>query len=94
VRADRRRHGVGAALMEPLERVIRNAYVLGALGSTDAGVPFYEARGWLPWRGPRSVLTPDGVSPRPDGTVLVLPGEASLDLDGELTCDWRDGDAW
>ena len=35
VRADRRRRGHGAAAMAALERVIRGAYDLGALGSTD-----------------------------------------------------------
>jgi aminoglycoside 2'-N-acetyltransferase I len=33
-----------------------------------------------------------------DGAVYVLPGAAtldpSLDVTGELTCDWRDGDVW
>ena len=35
VRADRRRRGVAAALMDEIERVIRGAYDLGALGTTD-----------------------------------------------------------
>ena len=29
-----------------------------------------------------------------DGHIYVLPVEARLDLFGELTCDWRDGDLW
>jgi aminoglycoside 2'-N-acetyltransferase I len=29
-----------------------------------------------------------------DGTVFVLPVSAPLDLSGELTCDWREGDVW
>ena len=29
-----------------------------------------------------------------DGCIYVLPGAAELDLGGELTCDWRDGDVW
>ena len=29
-----------------------------------------------------------------DGCVYVLPGDIPLDLSGELTCDWRDGDVW
>jgi aminoglycoside 2'-N-acetyltransferase I len=33
-----------------------------------------------------------------DGAVYVLPGaaplEPPLDVTGELTCDWRDGDVW
>lgn len=35
VRANRRRRGHGAALMAALERVVRGAYDLGALGATD-----------------------------------------------------------
>jgi aminoglycoside 2'-N-acetyltransferase I len=37
-----------------------------------------------------------GVRPTPDeqGGVLVLEGAVPLELDGELTCDWRDGDVW
>jgi aminoglycoside 2'-N-acetyltransferase I len=96
VRADRRRHGVGGALMEPLERAIRAAYELGALGATDMAAAFYAARGWQPWRGPTSALTPTGPmrTPDEDGGIYVLAAGAPLDLDGELACDWRDGDAW
>jgi aminoglycoside 2'-N-acetyltransferase I len=96
VRADRRGRGHAGAMMDALERVVRGAYDLGALGATDAAVPLYAGRGWQLWRGPLSALTPDGVVPTPDedGSVYVLPGEAPLDLDGELTCDWRDGDVW
>ncbi len=35
VRGDRRRRGHGAAVMTALERVIRGAYEIGALGATD-----------------------------------------------------------
>ena len=35
VRADRRRRGHAAAMMEELERVVRGAYDLGALGASD-----------------------------------------------------------
>jgi aminoglycoside 2'-N-acetyltransferase I len=96
VRADRRRRGVGASLMAPLERAALRAYDVAALGSTDEGAPFYLSRGWVLWRGPTSALTPDGVRPTPDadGAVHVLLGAEELDLDGELTCDWRDGDVW
>ena len=73
------------------------AYDLLALGATDEGMRLYVSRGWEPWRGRLSALTPDGVVPTPDeeGYVLVLPGAVALDLDGERsTCDWRDGDVW
>jgi aminoglycoside 2'-N-acetyltransferase I len=96
VRADRRGRGHGAAVMAAVERVIRGAYDLGALGSTDAALGFYGARGWRPWEGPLRALTPDGVVATPDeqGGILVLPGGVPLDLAGDLTCGWRDGAVW
>jgi aminoglycoside 2'-N-acetyltransferase I len=96
VRADRRRRGHGAAVMDALERVVRGAYDLGALGATDEGAGLYTSRGWQQWRGPLYALTPDGVirTEEDDGGVYVLPVTTALDLSGELTCDWRDGDVW
>jgi aminoglycoside 2'-N-acetyltransferase I len=96
VRADRRGQGHGAAMMGALERVLRRAYDLGALGATDEGARFYAARGWKLWRGPSSALTPAGVrrTPDDDGCLYVFELAVPLDLDGELTCDWRDGDVW
>lgn len=96
VRADRRGRGHGAAMMTALERVIHNAYDLGALGAADDAATFYAARGWQPWRGPSSALTPHGIhrTPDEDGSLYVLATSATLDLGGELTCDWREGDAW
>jgi aminoglycoside 2'-N-acetyltransferase I len=96
VRADRRRQGHGAALMDALERVIRGAYELGALGATDPGARFYAGRGWKRWEGPTSALTPHGIARTEgdDGAVYVLELDVPLDIDGELTCDWRDGDVW
>ncbi|MFD8787144.1 GNAT family N-acetyltransferase [Kitasatospora sp. NPDC059599] len=96
VRADRRGRGHGGALMDAVERVVRGAYEVGVLGSSDEAVPFYRRRGWQPWRGPLCAITPGGLRPTPDeeGAVFVLPGSAPLDLDGRLACDWRDGDVW
>lgn len=96
VRADQRRRGHGATLMAAAERIVRGAYEVGALGATDAGAALYTSRGWQRWRGPTSALSPDGVVPTPeeDGCIYVLPVSAALDLEAELTCDWRDGDAW
>ncbi|HEX6075534.1 MAG TPA: GNAT family N-acetyltransferase [Micromonosporaceae bacterium] len=96
VRPDRQRHGIGGALMEPLERAVRTAYDLGALGSSDAGATFYQRRGWKLWQGPTRALTPTGVrrTEADDGCVHVLPVTVALDLTGTLTCDWRDGDVW
>jgi aminoglycoside 2'-N-acetyltransferase I len=96
VHPDRQGEGHGAALMGALERVLHGAYDLGALGSTDEGAGFYTARGWKLWQGPSSALTPTGIRPTPeaDGCLYVFELAVPLDLAGELTCDWRDGDVW
>src|SRR5215218_9304241 len=74
VRADHQRRGHGGEMMDALERVIRDAYEVGALGATDEGARFYAARGWRLWDGPLSALAPDGVVPTPDvqGAIYVL----------------------
>ena len=95
VRRDRHRRGHGRALMAALDHYLA-AYDLSALGASDEAAAFYPALGWQVWRGPLSALTPAGIVPTPDeqGGVLVRPGAVALDLDAELTCDWRDGDVW
>lgn len=95
VRSDRRRRGVAGGVMAELERVIRGAYDLGVLSSSEEGMPFYAARGWQLWQGDSAMLTPDGTVPTPDddGSIFVLP-VVELDLSRGLTGDWRDGDVW
>jgi aminoglycoside 2'-N-acetyltransferase I len=69
------------------------AYDLLALCSTGDGRALYEARGWSLWRGPTSAITPDGLRQTPDeDSIYVLGGV--VDLDGAITCDWREGDLW
>jgi aminoglycoside 2'-N-acetyltransferase I len=100
VPAGHRRRGHASAVMDALEAIIRGAYDAGALSASDAGAELYRSRGWLLWRGPTFAITPDGTrrTPDEDGSAFVLPVSlpvnAELDLDGELTCDWRDGDLW
>jgi aminoglycoside 2'-N-acetyltransferase I len=96
VRADRRRRGYAGAMMAALERVVRGAYDLGALATTEEAVQFYAARGWVPWQGATWALTPHGVrrTEDDDGAIYVLPVAVPLDVSGDLTCDWRDGDVW
>ena len=96
VREDWRGQGLARALMDAVEQVLRGAYQLGALSASEAGRHMYTSRGWLPWRGPTSVLAPTGVRPTPDddGTVFVLPVTVELDTSEAITCDWRDGDVW
>ena len=85
VRADRRRRGHATAMMTALERVVRRAYDLGALGATQEAVDFYLSRGWLRWQGPAFALTPAGVVRTPDeeGWIFVLPGPVPLDPTGD-----------
>jgi aminoglycoside 2'-N-acetyltransferase I len=96
VRADRRRQGHGALLMAALERVVRSAYQLGALGASPDGSRLYASRGWQLWRGPSSAMTPDGIrrTAETDGIIYVLPVSVPVDVSGQLTCDWRPGALW
>lgn len=97
VHRDWRRRGIGGRLMTEVERIIRGAYEVGALGTTDEGAPLYRSHGWLPWEGTTGVLTTGGTRPTPEDSsyVYVFPVEGHpLDLRGELVCDWRAGDVW
>lgn len=96
VRGDRRRRGHGAAVMSALEGIIRRAYELGALGTTDEAAVFYAARGWQLWTGTASVIAPGGLqrTREEEGAIYVLPVSAQLAADGDLACDWRGGDVW
>ena len=96
VREDWRGQGLAMAVMDALEQVVRGAYQLGALSSSEAGRHMYVSRGWLPWQGPSSVLAPVGVTRTPDDdrSLFVLPVSVELDTAAEITCDWRDGDVW
>ena len=96
VREDWRGQGLAGALMDAVEQVLRGAYQLGALSASEAGRHMYASRGWLPWRGPTSVLAPGGPirTPDDDGSVFVFPLGTNLDDTAPLACDWRDGDVW
>lgn len=94
VRRDRRRQGLGGAVMSPLEQLAGRAYDVAALASTDEGLAFYAGRGWQRWRGPTSALTPAGVVATPDADDCVFVLGGGLDPTGTLTCDWREGDLW
>jgi aminoglycoside 2'-N-acetyltransferase I len=96
VREDWRGQGLGKALLDAAEQVIRGAYPMGALSSSESARGIYADRGWLQWAGPTSVLTPQGLTrtPADDGTVFVLPVTVDLDPAADLVCDWRTGDVW
>jgi aminoglycoside 2'-N-acetyltransferase I len=96
VREDCRGQGLVHALLDGVEQVMRGAYQLGALSSSSRARGLYAKRGWLPWLGPTSVLTPTGAARTPDddGTIFVLPVAVEVDTSAELMCDWRAGDVW
>jgi aminoglycoside 2'-N-acetyltransferase I len=96
VREDWRGQGLGTALMDGAEQVIRGAYQLGALSPSESARELYLARGWLQWCGPTSVLAPGGLTRTPDDdtSVFVLPVTVTLDPTADLVCDWRTGDVW
>ncbi len=96
VREDWRGQGLATALMDAAEQVLRGAYQLGALSSSEAGRHMYTARGWLPWRGPTSVLAPSGMrrTPDDDRSLFVLPVTVEVDTGEAIACDFRDGDVW
>jgi len=96
VPADRRRQGVGAAMMHALDRYLLGGFELGALASSEVARAFYKGLGWQVWPGPTAVLGPDGVRPTPDedGGIFVRPISVRLDPAVPLVCDWRNGDVW
>ena len=96
VREDWRGQGLGHAVMDAIEQVIRGGYQLGALSASATGATLYRSRGWLRWGGPTSVLAPTGLvrTAQEDGKIFVLSNDVDLDPAAELVCDWRDGDVW
>jgi aminoglycoside 2'-N-acetyltransferase I len=70
------------------------SFDLGALSPSDPA--FYTRLGWELWRGPLGVATEDGVTPTPDGSVMIfrLPNTPPLDLHESLIAPWRTGDIW
>lgn len=87
------RRGHASTVLVALEG-LAPAYDLLALSATPAGQPLYLARGWQPWRGPRSVMAPSGTEATPAGAGTIMVLAAGLDLDAPISCDWRDGEVW
>ena len=96
VRTDRRRRGHGRTIMAALEQVIRGAYEIGALASSEEALDFYATLGWQLWTGTASVVAPSGIerTEEDEGGIYVLPISVQLTPHGDLACDWRDGDVW
>ncbi len=98
-RSDARGRGLGTALMHAVAEIICAHHDLGALSS--AADAFYEALGWVRWRGVTGVITePESRSwtrtPDEDGGIMVLRTTRTppLDLDAPIVCEQRSGDVW
>lgn len=95
---ERHGEGHGTTVMREVNRIIRDEYGLGGLGT--GSIAFYERLGWEVWRGPTSVRMPDGDrarSPRDDGHVMILRTPrtpATLSLDAPIAVDWRAEEPW
>lgn len=94
---DRQGQGFGSLVMDDIGSVVRAGFELGVLGTGRHH--FYERLGWVTWRGPAFLRTPDGEQRTPDeeGYLLVLRTPATppwLDVTGPISCDWRPGDVW
>jgi aminoglycoside 2'-N-acetyltransferase I len=92
----RQARGFGTKLMEAVDAYIRETFELGTLGTGHHH--FYERLGWETWRGPSFVRTASGIrrTPDEDGYILALvTGRGpALNLDAEISCEWRPGDVW
>jgi len=94
--AAHRRKGYGSIVMTRVGEIIADRYALGALST---GTPaLYAKLGWERWCGATFVDGPHGRerTANEDGGIMVLRTRRSphLDLDGDIACDWRPGDAW
>jgi aminoglycoside 2'-N-acetyltransferase I len=82
--------------MERIGDVIRGAYELGGLAAGEPAATLYRSLGWRAWEGETWALGPNGLTrtPEDDGGIYVLPVSATLDLAGDIACDWRAGEVW
>jgi aminoglycoside 2'-N-acetyltransferase I len=99
VRGDQQGRGLGRLVMDHAESIIRSRYDIGTLNAVESAAPFYEGRGWRPWRGPTQAECPSGVIDTYDRAdrIFILPDAGSARSFEEsipLICDWRVGDLW
>jgi len=92
-----RGQGLASSMIADINDIITRSYDFGALCATEQGLPVYRRAGWQVWRGPLWALTPDGIVATDDDRGAVMIYETSsvaVDLDTDLTADWRIGDVW
>lgn len=97
VDAAARGQGLASSMVAEINEIITRSYDFGALCATEQGLPVYQRAGWKVWRGPLWAATPEGIVATDEdrGAVMVYENDSvALDLDTDLTADWRIGDVW
>jgi aminoglycoside 2'-N-acetyltransferase I len=89
------RRGYASAIMRGLVAVVQD-FDLACLCPSDAGTALYPQLGWEHWRGPLSIRSDAGLLSTPEERVMImrLPGSPQLDLDQQLSAEWRMDDLW
>ncbi len=90
---DFQRRGFATAVMQRLVCEIVD-FDLAAL--SPAIPDFYLKLGWVFWRGPLFIRSPEGLIPTPEESVMVLhlTQTPRLDLEAPLSAEWREGELW
>lgn len=85
--------GFATSVMKEVAAQI-SSYDLGALSPFD--VAYYERLGWELWRGPLAIRTESGLLLTPDEEVMILrlADTPNLNLNSQLTAEWRNGELW
>lgn len=97
-RADVRGRGYGTTVVSATHPLIHAEAEIGFLATGSQ--PFYEQLGWMRWRGPSSVIEPDGTrtrTPEEDGSLMVLrfPDTPAVSLELPVSRPRRDPEeAW
>ena len=97
-RPDVRGNGYGTAVVTATHPLIRAGAEIGFFATGSQ--PFYERLGWTTWRGPSSVIEPDGTrtpTPEEDGSLMALrfPDTPEVSVDLSVSRPRRDPEeAW
>ena len=69
-------------------------YRLAALSPADSD--YYERLGWVLWEGELLIRQADAIIATPDDVVMVyrLSNSPVLDVEGDLSAEWREGELW
>jgi hypothetical protein len=66
-------------------------------GLSPFSVDYYARLGWERWRGPLAIRSETGLQPSPSdecAMILRLPKTPALNLDAQLSAEWRRGELW